>query len=357
MHHRFQRASLAPDGFVVDGVKVVAEGVQILLRSRQPLGTCPDCGRQSRRVQSRYLRRPADLPLGGRRVELTIVARRFWCDAVLCGRRIFCEQFGGGTLARYARRTQRLETIVRHLGLALGGRPAAAFANRLMMPVSNGTLLRVVRRRINDQSDELTVIGIDDFAFRCGQTYGTIICDLERRRPVTLLPDRALDTSRSWLTRHPSISIVARDRGGGYGEAIAKALPEAEQVADRWHLMENSSRAFLDAVGKSMRQIRQAVGSNVVDPKLLTYAERLQYEGYLRRQETNEAIRKLSKKGTSIRQIVRQTGHSRKLVRGVLRGQRLDVFRTRPSSLDSWLPWLNSRWDDALETLWHSGAR
>lgn len=346
MQHRFQRASLAPDGFIVDGVKVVAEGVQILLRSRQPLGTCPDCGRQSRRVQSRYLRRPADLPLGGRRVELTIVARRFWCDAVLCGRRIFCEQFDGGVLARYGRRTQRLETIVHHLGLALGGRPAAAFANRLMMPVSNDTLLRVVRRRIDDQSDELTVIGIDDFAFRRGQTYGTIVCDLERRRPVTLLPDRALDTSRSWLARHPSISIVARDRGGGYGEAIAKALPDAEQVADRWHLMENSSRAFLDAVGKSMRQIRQAVGSNVVDPKLLTYAERLQYEGYLRRQETNEAIRELSKKGTSIRQIVRQTGHSRKLVRGVLRGQRLDVFRTRPSSLDSWLPWLNSRWDD-----------
>jgi transposase len=228
--------------------------------------------------------------------------------------------------------------IVHYLGLALGGRPAAAFANRLMIPVSNDTLLRVVRRRITDQQDELSVIGIDDFAFRRGQTYGTIVCDLERRRPVTLLPDRALDTSRTWLAEHPSISIVARDRGGGYGEAIAKALPDAEQVADRWHLMENSSRAFLDAVGKSMRQIRQAVGSNVVDPKLLTYAERLQYKGYLRRQETNEAIQELSKKGTPIRQIVRQTGHGRKLVRDVLRGQRFDVFRTRPGTLDNWLP-------------------
>lgn len=164
-----------------------------------------------------------------------------------------------------------------------------------MVPVSNDTLLRVVRRRIAEQNDELTVIGIDDFAFRRGQTYGTIVCDLDRRRPVTLLPDRALDTSRRWLAEHPSISIVARDQGLRYGEAIAKALPNAEQVADRWHLMENSSRAFLDAVGKSMRQIRQAVGSNVVDPKLLTYAEKLQYEGYLRRQETNEAIREMSK--------------------------------------------------------------
>lgn len=346
MQQRFPIASLVPSGFAVDEVEVVADSVRIRLRPRHLSAVCPDCGRMSRRIQSQYMRRPSDLPLSGRRVELRIVARRFWCDAVLCRRRIFCEQFDKDVLARYGRRTQRLETIVHHLGLALGGRPASAFAHRLMMPVSNDTLLRVVRRRTVDQHGDLNVIGIDDFAFRRGQTYGTIVCDLERRRPVTLLPDRALDTSRLWLAKHQSISIVARDRGGGYGEAIAKALPDAEQIADRWHLMENSSRAFLDAVGKSMRQIRQAVGSNVVDPKLLTYAEKLQYEGYLRRQETNEAIRELSKKGTSIRQIVRQTGHSRKLVRDVLRGQRLDVFRTRPSSLDSWLPWLNGRWEE-----------
>ena len=115
---------------------------------------------------------------------MTVVTRRFWCDAVLCGRRIFCEQFGDNVLARYGRRTQRLETIVHHLGLARGGRPAAAFAKRLMVPVSNDTLLRVVRRRIGDRNEDLNVIGIDDFAFRRGQTYGTIVCDLERRRPV-----------------------------------------------------------------------------------------------------------------------------------------------------------------------------
>ena len=255
MQGRFQRANLAPEGFVVVSVHSVREHFHIVLRSRCPAGTCPDCDRPSRRVQSRYLRRPSDLPVGGRRVVLMIEARRFWCDTVVCGRRIFCEQFDSRVLARYGRRTERLETIVHQLGLALGGRPGAAFAKRLMVPVSKDTLLRVVRRRVAVRSDELNVIGIDDFAFRRGQTYGTIICDLERRKPVTLLPDRALETSRAWLARHPSISVVARDRGGGYGEAIAKGLPDAEQVADRWHLMENSSRAFLDAVSKSMRQM------------------------------------------------------------------------------------------------------
>lgn len=345
MVQRFSRSRLAPDGFVVDAIALCGSRIQMRLRSALPSGRCPDCGRPSERVQSYYVRHPADLPLGGRSVELIVLARRFWCDAVLCSRRIFCERFDAEVLARHGRRTGRLETIVHHLGLALGGRPAAAFAARLMMPVSNDTLLRAVRRRSAPQHDELSVIGIDDFAFRRGQRYGTIVCDLERRRPVTLLPDREQDTSRIWLAQHPSVAIVARDRGGGYGEAIAKALPNAEQVADRWHLMQNSSRAFLDAVAKSMRQIRKTVGSAIIDPKLLTYAERLQYEGFLRRQETNEAILALAEQGVSIKQIVKRTGHSRKLVRSVLRGQRSDVFRVRQSSLESWLPWLDSRWE------------
>lgn len=109
--------------------------------------------------------------------------------------------------------------------------------------------------------------------------------------------------------------------------------------------MENASRAFLDAVSKTMRQIRRAVGSTVIDPKLLTYAERLQYEGYLRRQETNDSILALSKQGMPIKQIVKRTGHSRKLVRSILRGQRSDMFRVRQSSLENWLPWLDSRWE------------
>ena len=108
--------------------------------------------------------------------------------------------------------------------------------------------------------------------------------------------------------------------------------------------MENASRAFLDAVRKSMRQIRTVIGATTIDPKLLTAAERLQYEGYLRREETNVAILALSKSGTPIKQIVRQTGYSRKLVRQVIRGERHDVFRTRESSLDQHLPWLDDQW-------------
>jgi transposase len=108
--------------------------------------------------------------------------------------------------------------------------------------------------------------------------------------------------------------------------------------------MENASRAFLDAVRKSMRQIRTVIGATTINPKLLSAAERLQYEGYLRHEETNAAILALSKNGKPIKQIVRLTGHSRKLVRQVIRGERNDVFRTRESSLDLHLAWLDDQW-------------
>lgn len=273
------------------------------------------------------------------------MVRRFWCDAMLCGRRIFAEGVGDNVLAPLSRRTGRLERIVHHLGLALGGRPAANFAERLMVPVSHDTLLHVVRRRARVPVDALIVIDIDDFTWRRNHRYGTIICNLERRRTVTLLPDREPATSEAWLRQHPSIGVVASDRGGGYGEATAKALPKAQQVADRWHLMENASRAFLDSVRKSMRQIRSLVGATVINPELLTSAERLQYEGYLRREETNTEVMVLFKDGAPIKQIVKRTGYARDTVRRIVRGQRSDVFRMRHSSLAEQLPWLDAQWD------------
>ena len=114
-----------------------------------------------------------------------------------------------------------------------------------MLPVSKDTLLRIVRRQARLPSEPLSVIGIDDWAWRRNHRYGSIVCDLERRRIASLLPDREQATAQAWLANHPEIAVVARDRGGGYGEAAAKALPDAVQVADRWHLMENASRAFL----------------------------------------------------------------------------------------------------------------
>ncbi len=204
----------------------------------------------------------------GRGIRLHLVARRFRCDEPLCCQRIFAERFDHGVVTSRSRRTARLDCIVHHLGLALGGRPGASFAKRLMLPVSNDTLLRLVRRRSQRPVETLRVVGIDDWAFRRNHRYGSIVCDLERRPIVTLLLDRERATVEARLAAHPGIEVVSRDRGGGYGEAAAKALPRAVQVADRWHLMENASAAFLDAVRKSMRPIRAAIGATVINPAL-----------------------------------------------------------------------------------------
>lgn len=346
MGHRFNPAHFLPPGLTVDRVEVGGEVILLTVHSGALSAACPVCGEPSGRVQSRYVRRAADLPLGGRRVELQVSVRRFRCDEVRCKRQIFAERFASDVLPAFARRTGRLDRIVHHLALALGGRPGESLARRLMLPVSRTTLLRVVRRRYHSRPDPLSVIGIDDFAWRRNHRYGTLVCDLERRRIVTLLPDREPATAAAWLKERPSIGIVARDRGGGYAEAVTRALPDATQVADRWHLMENASRAFLDAVRRSMRGIREVIGATQLDPALLTAAERLQYEGYRRREETNAAVHELVGAGVPIKAIRRQTGLSRGLIRAIVRGERTDVFCVRQSSLEPYLPWLDGRWDE-----------
>jgi transposase len=344
MRTGFQISSLVPRGLAFDGVSDSTDSIILTLRSEMAGAECPLCGALSRRVHSRYLRQVADLPCAGREVRIRMITRRFVCEVAHCRRQIFAERFGDDVVPIRARRTARLESIVHHLGLALGGRPAAGFAQRLRLPVSNDTLLRVVRRRTVMPSDPLIVVGIDDWAFRRNHRYGTIVCDLERRRIVALLPNRETATVQAWLSEHPGIKIVSRDRGGGYGEAATRAIPHAIQVADRWHLMENASAAFLNAVRRSMRGIRTAIGATTINPTLLTSAERLRYQGYLRRQDAHDAIAALVSDKVPLKEIVRRTGYSRNFVRQISRGGGTDVFRTRLSTLDNHLPLLEAQW-------------
>lgn len=334
--------TLVPPGFKLVDIGGEDDRLEMVLRPACSSRRCPDWGALSESVHSRYVRKLSDLPASGRRVRLLVEARRFRCRGRSCARRIFTERFD--LTEPWSRRTARLNVLVYHLALALGGRPASRFADRLMTPVSKDTLLRELRRRGRPGFAPPRVIGIDDWAWRRNQRYGTIICDLERREPIRLLKDREPATAQDWLEGQPQIEIIARDRGGGYALAAARALPDATQVADRWHLMENASSAFLDAVRRSMREIRAAVGAAVINPALLTAAERIQYEGFLRREETNAAIKAHAADGHSIKEIVRRTGHSRKLVRSILRGERIDVFRCRENSLEPFLGWLDDQW-------------
>ena len=125
------------------------------------------------------------------------------------------------------------------LGLMLGGNAGARLAKLLGMSVSSDTLLRLVRALEVPQRAVPQVLGIDDFALRKGQKYGTILVDLEKRHPVDLLPDRKKATVMAWLKAHPGVKVISRDRGGTYAEAAREGAPLATQIADRFHLSQN----------------------------------------------------------------------------------------------------------------------
>jgi transposase len=346
MAQKRRRHSLTPEGLSVERIEIGPEKIVAVARSPSRTSCCPSCGQASSRVHSRYQRSLADLPAHGRSVEIMVVVRRFRCARVNCPKRIFAERLDKSIAVPFARRTARMENVVYRLGLALGGRPGHSLAERLAIPVSKDTLLRSIRRRAVPPVWPVRVVGIDDWAWRRGCRYGTVVCDLERRRIVALLPDRQSETAAAWLRDHPGIEIIARDRGASYCEAASKGAPQAVQVADRWHLIENASAAFLDLVRQHMRTIKGALATNSFDPTVLSCAERRQWDGFQRRKETTDAVLELARKGVAIKEIVRQLGLARMTVRRIIRGGGVDVFRNRMSTLDLHLATLDAYWRD-----------
>ena len=165
-----------------------------------------------------------------------------------CGQQIFTERLAN-TVQRYARRTCRLSASLEQITLALGGSAGSRLAKQLGILASGSTLLRQLRRKVIKPSAHAPrVLGIDDWAWRKGHRYGTILCDLERGKVVDLLPDRSTESTAEWLRAHPGTEIVSRDRASLYAQAATAAAPHAVQVADRWHLLHNLSEALLGAL-------------------------------------------------------------------------------------------------------------
>jgi transposase len=258
-------AALVPSapGLRVDEVRQTDTGIVIAMTSTHATAHCPRCRSASRRVRSCYQRTLADLPWSSCVITLLLTVRKFACDVAACPQRIFVERLPTVTVP-YARRTNRLTDVVRAIAFATGGAGGQRLLERIGMPGSGTTLLRLIRRTPVLAGHTPRVLGIDDWARRKGQTYGTILVDLERHRPVDLLPERDATLVARWLQAHPGVKIISRDRGSTYVDGATLGVPDAVQVADRWHLLHNLADALervLTAHRAQIRHVLQPVGA------------------------------------------------------------------------------------------------
>ncbi len=356
-------ASILPDpaNLILEKVTNDDQGILICARSRQTAVVCPKCGSPATKVHSRYVRTVRDLAWSGIPVRIQLRVRRFFCEKPRCPFLVFAEQLPN-LVVRYGRRTVRFEDRIADLGLSIGGNPAARLSRRLDGRVSRWTVLRAVRKRAALQCPTPKKLGIDDFAFRKGRRYGTILVDLETRRPVDLLPDRTTETVKNWLSTRKGIQVITRDRSVAYAEAARAGAPKAVQVADRWHLMDNATQTLRDVVTRQSPDVRRTVRelnrqlSPDPDPMpkperkptLRQENQRAIREGRIEKKVSLwEDVRAMYAKGVSFREIGRRLGIERHTARKYALAEtfpEMARYPVRPKLIDAFTEHIDRRW-------------
>ena len=231
-----------PEGMMIEQIQISDNALTIEVVATTATSCCPLCSQPSSSIHCHSRRTVRDVPCAGRRVQLLLTVRKFSCRNPYCERKVFAERLPT-FVEPWARMTIRSCQQIPSIGLATCGKGGAKLAARLGIQTTRDTILRRVMDLPQRATGSVLYLGIDDFSFRRGQWFGTILVDLESHRPIDLLPDRQADTSARWMRRHPEITVVSRDRSSEYAKAASQGAPQAIQCADRFHVVKNLTEA------------------------------------------------------------------------------------------------------------------
>lgn len=343
----------------IQQITIHGTSLTITTCATSPSAVCPSCQHVSRRVHSYYTRHPQDLPISGHIVQLVLRVRRFRCMNAHCSQQTFAERLPD--LPVSARQTTRLGTLLDCIAIVLSGQAGERLTKQLAMPVSADTLLRRAKKKAPALPTP-RVLGVDDFAFRRGHTYGTILINLETHQPVDVLKDRSAETFAEWLKQHPGVEIISRDRSKDYQRGATDGAPQAQQVIDRWHLLKNLREAierFLSHTPISDDASKDSSLQNVVRQKR-TSGERARSEGSRKRRlALYQQVKQLYQQGGTILGIARQLKIGHRTVRNFVRSPSFPEWgkpaRTR-SAIDPYRSYLQERWEQGCHStpqLWH----
>lgn len=300
--------------------------VKLYVSSLTEAEQCPYCQEKSSRVHSRYIRTLRDLPGFGKETVIVFNARKFFCDNQQCDKKTFAEQ-PGNQIFRYRRRTCRCETAVYRHALVLSSIQSSRLLGGIGIPISRSTVLRDLHRLRLPDTESLSKVGVDDWAFRKGVTYGTIIVDLDSGHVCDMLGTREESDFSTWLSDHPHINMVSRDRSTEYSAAIKSTGREIIEVADRFHLLKNMSDCVTKIVSENYRSCvnhvngsnknNETVSTESVSPNGsdsgLTDSLKKQKE-YVNETKYNE-VKRLQKEGKGINETAALLGIARQTVR------------------------------------------
>ena len=225
-----------PEGLEMSSISGTSEELLVSVTSHRASSSCPQCAMPSSAIHSSYQRHPRDLPCVGRPIRLVFTVHKFFCRNPDCSRKVFAERLPD-FIATSSRLTKRLRTSVQDIGFATCGKGGERLSDKLGMGTSDATVLWSLFLVPVPEVGQVRVVGVDDWSWRRGKRFGSILVNLETHKIVDLLADREAESVRHWLAAHPEVDVVSRDRGGTYIDGATWGAPQATQVADRWHIL------------------------------------------------------------------------------------------------------------------------